>query len=131
MLNVKLLRKVKKHILSNPARLRMSQWIIEDDPGTVRQIDSGWEHPRFTIPDCGTVGCIAGWACILSGKAKTRNPESCATKLLRISDHDADRLFLVPFWPEPLQSRYFAAKRQSTRAKIVAERIDYIIAGKG
>jgi hypothetical protein len=57
-MNVKLLRKIQKHILEEPRRLDMDVVLVKDiDPASWRD-----------APPCGTVGCIAGWACALSGK---------------------------------------------------------------
>lgn len=65
-MNVKLLRKVKKQILSHPSKLDMSTYIAGKG--------------------CGTTACIAGWACVLTGNAEPYNPRYKAAELLGISE---------------------------------------------
>jgi hypothetical protein len=52
--NVELLKKIKEHILEEPRRLHMDNFVCRVP------VDS----PKN--PPCGTVACIAGWAVILS-----------------------------------------------------------------
>ncbi len=117
-LNVKLLRKVRKHILKEPRRLNMYVFAT----------------PQPCAP-CGTAGCIAGWAALLSGKsthdARIKNP-GLAARLLRIPDKPwygspANILFYVDNWPERFGREYDAASDYETRAKVTARRIDYFI----
>jgi hypothetical protein len=56
-MNVKLLRRIQKHILAEPKRLDMGNFIVRKSDGLGSLV-------RF--PKCGTVGCIAGWAVTLS-----------------------------------------------------------------
>jgi len=67
-LNVTLLRKVMKHILEEPRRLRQSEWLAKKG-------DAYYKHvPRKERPPCGTVACIAGWAVELSGVEVPTSP---------------------------------------------------------
>jgi hypothetical protein len=83
--NVKLLRKIQKHILEEPKRFIMSDIIVRDRPGAEFD-DYGIS---FQIPDCGTTACICGWALILGGKPRSRHEFSDAQKLLGIEDTSA------------------------------------------
>lgn len=56
-MNVKLLREVAEHILEEPKRFQMETFISRD---------MDFFRRRHIAPACGTVGCIAGWTCILS-----------------------------------------------------------------
>lgn len=129
-LNVKLLRKVQKHILAEPRRLNMNV--------VVGKVDTS-ESP------CGTVGCIAGWTCILSGVPEADTDLRKAQSLLGLTREQRDRLFAEPrygledydgtsyeaVWPKSFARRYENARTQKTMAKIAAGRIDHFIATKG
>ena len=52
-MNVELLRRVQKAILKEPKRVDMGQWIRTNLFGP---------KPGAGFPECGTVGCIFGWA---------------------------------------------------------------------
>lgn len=123
-LNVPLLRKVQKHILEEPRRLNMSQWLQYSDAAP-----------------CGTVGCIAGWALKLSG-SRLRNTDKfakAASELLNIKfsrtkdyrlfndDCDAARLFSTLNWPRQFSERYYSSEFPSERAEVTSDRIDYFI----
>ncbi len=49
MANVELIEKILKHIDEEPKRLDMNAWVKDRE--------------------CGTTACVAGWACILDGRA--------------------------------------------------------------
>lgn len=132
-MNVKLLRKIQKHILAEPRRLDM-QYIY-----TPRQA-------RKAEPPCGTVCCIAGWAIYLKHKGKvvpydgiflksikdeTVMGAPAAEKILSINKTQKDNLFFMWGWPEKFRKLYDKAKTAKTRAKIASERIDLFIATKG
>lgn len=125
-INVKLLRKVKKHILEEPSRFFMNSVIVRGAPGAKVTLD-GIERE---IPKCGTAACIAGWACILSGETEPIGM-SRAEKLLGLDDHGGTRLFVEDCWPDKFHRRWQQSKTLITRAKIAAERIDHFIATKG
>jgi hypothetical protein len=79
---VKLLRRVKRHILEVPERYRMG-FIYEKGTHIARTMPNP--------PKCETIGCFAGWICALGG---IENPNSIdAAKLLGISPDAANRLF--------------------------------------
>jgi|SRR5271166_1959015 len=146
---IDLLRRVKKHILQKPSRLRMSNYMInktqiergiDSDHSIITEGktkmftetngDSGWGEKAYQkIPDCGTVGCIAGWCCILGtpGFDPTRDIADRwkAEELLGITY--SGRLFNVSDWPEAHREAYYNAKTQKQRAKLVAEEIEIFI----
>ncbi len=100
--NVKLLRRVVKHIMAEPLRLNMDNYAM-DFPKSMSQ-----EDPDL-YPKCGTQGCIAGWAVMLTDTKtrKQRHELACETspdeffnraqKLLGLTDGEAGRLFL-DYW---------------------------------
>jgi hypothetical protein len=154
-MNTELLLKVRKHILAKPSRLRMSTWIVdlerlEKDRDTQHlasltkvnkrkaftfKNNEFWNEPaNQAVPDCGTVGCIAGWTCILAGFQTMESLNYCgpakkARELLDISISEANVLFYITEWPSPFKDRYLspATKTAKQRAKIVADRIDHFI----
>ena len=124
-MNVKLLRKIKRHILEEPRRFAMGLWHIERQPG--RTID-GCVNYYFSpnkfeseqkVPSCGTVACIGGWAEIFGGRDE-------AAKLRRNG-----KLLSVRQWPKAFLVRYEKARTPRARARIAAERIEHYIKTKG
>jgi hypothetical protein len=63
--NVKLLRKVRKLIAEEPARLGMEYWGIKVKDMIVKPKDP---------PPCGTVACLAGWT-VLAARPKKEWPK--------------------------------------------------------
>lgn len=116
-LNVELLEQVKAHILAEPRRINMDDWQTELD-----EVD---KHLR---PACGTIACIAGWACVLGIGTRVRGNdiEWAAEEVLGLDD--GGPLFFVDDWP----SEFEVALRRETKgtlgyAEVVAARIDYFI----
>jgi hypothetical protein len=132
-MNVKLLRKIQKHILAEPKRFIMGAWIQRRTHNVDFSCDIANLTPRTIFPDCGTAACIAGWAILLS-RGIEYNPEMPrieAKHLLKIQTPQDSKLFQVAAWPIALRKRFRKAKRRETAAKIAAERIDLFIATKG
>ena len=71
-MNTRLLRKIQKHILAEPKRFDMTDWVMRGKPGSL--LEAG--EQEIEVPKCGTVACIGGWACLLSGKTRLRHPKS-------------------------------------------------------
>lgn len=117
-LNIELLEEVKKHILKNPKHFDM-------------------EETLAVLPDCGTVGCIAGTICILrpqdcereypgrnwryfalspdeqkegGSRAAWPSVECMAAKLLGITEDEAHELFYVNAWNEDYSDKYYSTK---------------------
>jgi hypothetical protein len=137
-LNVKLLRKIQKHILAEPKRFIMDTWIRRGQPGQDLMIpDAGL--PSVVIPACGTAACIGGWALKLSGIRLAKNTPVAkrAKALLGIepqNDRDSwpeDRLFVTDEWPREFYVRFEKSRNLQERAQIACERIDHFIATKG
>jgi hypothetical protein len=137
-LNVKLLRRVQKHILAVPERLDMGFLALK-----VNTEDEG-------APPCGTVGCIAGWAHMLTLKKFPKTSREIsnaddvawerAEKKIGLSHNDSYALFGEPRfyqdtdfrrWPAKFAVRYLKAKKAKTRAKVTSDRIDHFIKTKG
>src|SRR5271166_2137088 len=124
---IDLLRRVKTHIERGIDR---NHSIITKGKTEMFTADSGWGEKAYQkIPDCGTVGCIAGWCCILGtpGFDPMRDIADRwkAEKLLGITY--SGRLFNVSDWPEAHREAYYNAKTQKQRAKLVAEEIEIFI----
>jgi hypothetical protein len=134
-LNVKLLRKIQTHILESPNRLMMGDIISYYPPGT--SLQEG--RVTYTVPSCGTVACIAGWALVLTG-TKGDFHLNTAAKLLGIPYEDelfggipyedewfGSDLFFVSRWPEKFKRGWKKAKTPKGRARITVRCIDYFI----
>lgn len=87
-LNVKLLRRIQRHIVAEPRRYEQS---VYGDTVTGKK-----------APTCGTQGCIAGWAVFLSTpkskwqtwiEEKYCQMKGTATDLLGLTENEADELF--------------------------------------
>lgn len=77
---VKLVRKVQNHILEEPKRFNMDDWVehISEDLSSDDLYGSSPEivaahnkEMKKLYPACGTTACIAGWVAILSKPLKT------------------------------------------------------------
>lgn len=133
-LNVKLLEKVKAHILEKPRRFVMRTFIYrKEDAGMSVFMADGPETKFVKFEECGTAACIGGWAVLLNDgiDAKPLNLRQRAIKLIGLKSVTGDELFEVSFWPRQFREPYYAAKTQRTRAKVAAARIDHFIATKG
>lgn len=131
-MNVKLLRKVQKHILEEPKRLQM--WTYVKLKG---HVGSNTGEDEITRPwaKCGTAACIAGWACVLKhGEIKARGlgalAHGNAAELLELNSEQANRLFLPDEWPEEFNKGFRDDGRKKT-AEVAAARIDHFIKTKG
>ena len=128
-MNIELLNKVKAHILEEPRRLEMVDWIMEGD-----------EIPSPEKPPCGTAACIAGWAAMLDGgfQRGIHFPRTYATDALKIDRFgEAERLFYLSQWPAQFKfdkdrpDVSFYKLDKETQARLTAARIDYFIATNG
>jgi len=125
-INVKLLRKIKRHILAKPRCLRMSWWIVTKEDDSEYYTDDYGIRRKFE--SCGTAACIAGWAYILSKEKDGYSDVSgTAEKLLNISEWQAMELFHVNRWPSEFGIAYKSAATPAKRARIAAKRIDQFI----
>jgi hypothetical protein len=135
-MNVRLLRRVAKHISEEPRRL---------DMGVLTDIRTKYEYGD-DAPPCGTVGCIAGWACLLTGSKPQHawqggfNYWDKGAKLLGLSPIQAKRLFSRPDehpefpheeWPVRFARRHERAKTHRGRAKATVDHIEHFIKTKG
>jgi hypothetical protein len=125
-MNVKLLRKVAEHISEEPRRLNMTY--------ISRQVPS----QAYNAPPCGTVGCIAGWACMVEGLSVDEASWRKGTELLELTEDQAFRLFdfpteegLMDGWPRKFGKKYVNAVTPKAKAKAAVDRIEHFIATKG
>lgn len=125
-MNTRLLRKVAEHIAEEPRRLNMHLISIRKDPSS------------YNAPPCGTVGCIAGWACMLSGIPLDQASWRKGEELLGLTDLQSMRLFDFPTedgcsdgWPRKFGKRYVEAKTPKGRASATLARIEHFIKTKG
>jgi hypothetical protein len=131
-MNVRLLRKVKAHILEEPRRFAMGTWLKKYIPGTLIDEPDSETLEMRRVPACGTVGCIAGWTVDLTGgKSSRASFDGAARRRLGISPTKSTRLFYTYSWPLKFSERYQNAKTKLARAKIAAERIEHFISTKG
>lgn len=129
-LNVRLLRKIQKHILAESLRLDMMEF--------VQSKEAGDEIVEEVFPPCGITGCIAGWGLMLDGMSALRasmfttlETVERASKLLGLEYNSPDdsfwahwaensikpngeaiRLFLVEKWPKKFREPFLALEKQ-------------------
>jgi hypothetical protein len=127
-MNVKLLRKVKDHILAEPLRLYMPSFHYQGSDKEVEFFDgpSGESLGKRPLAKCGTAACIGGWVCALSGEAHFSSER--ATELLEIDDQMAGNLFFSN--PEGFDGIWTGDGTLET-AKLTAARIEHFIKTKG
>lgn len=119
------LLKIKQHILEEPSRLYMADWIEHHAPGTIVIDQYNKQNIQQTVPQCGTVCCIAGWSSVLRGREYMNTSDEQA--YLDVSS----RLFYPNKWPEDLFERYQNSTSTSEKAQVAADAIDLIIVGDG
>ena len=123
-MNIELLQRVRDHILEDPRRLNMHEWIIN----VSKKHANTWNH-RY--PPCGTIACIAGWTILLAYPEKKQeyisNPEQVAANILQIDDRQARELFYIGQWPVDYQKRYLGECTLKEMAQAAAGRIDLFI----
>lgn len=141
-MNVPLLRKIQKHILAEPRRVNMGVGLFQylDPPVYLSPVEIGAPDWRQLIPPCGTVGCIAGWATILSGAtapAPGRSKDwyskinTQASNLLDLNPSQAAYLFHIGNWRYPWRDLDELTPGTREYAQVVSDYIDYYIASKG
>ena len=125
-MNVELLQKVKEHILEEPLRLHMEVWVVTKQAFEDVSENYLGNYDGLVFPACNTVGCISGWASVLSGSIDGRSNKGA--EFLQLSDAEAEGLFHVAQWPLEFSSQYRRTESQSMeRAKVVAAVIDAFI----
>ncbi len=137
-LNVRLVRKIIRHILAEPLRY-WQKWTIHT--GTPGELIGGCCGQRFA--KCGTVACIGGWAYILSttrprlsqyGRGwrgeRSRTLLDKGGKALGLSDYHQSILFSGSpsyDWPQPYARQYDAATTSRARARVACRLLEKVI----
>ncbi len=163
-MNVELLLKVVEYAEQEPRRFDMGDWYVDvsgvitgdDDLDSIVSNDSGFAARDVEkLPPCGTIGCIAGTACILAGDLQYettifdgfelrsyydpyRGWYRTAVDLLDLSYEQADRLFYPKRevsergWPEPFVTEYAQNwDNPEERVKILRRRVEHFIVTNG
>lgn len=146
MLNIELFTKIKQAITEEPSRLYMKDWLGISSKET---FPNGTPiRPAYNNPLCGTSGCIAGWACILSEQGETNIEKAykainnhklpiakLGAKLLGIEHGSEKFIFFINHWRTDLRIKYeyqhYGEDAQTiltSRAKLACEVIDDFIA---
>lgn len=139
-MNIELLRKIQAIVLEEPKRLVMERWISIP----VDRRDS-------RVPECGTMGCVAGWATLLSRQAQQKDStfrelaeeirelgsivQHTGATALKLDHGQATRLFYLNSWPPDFANAFTGASQYPDylvrRANITSLRIDRFIATDG
>lgn len=135
-MNVELLERVKQHILEEPNRLSMAftTRFVENKDEMIDKLDGydSCSENVFLNPPCGTAGCIAGWAYMLSGFKPTSREyiKDRVAELLDITNDEMSRLYYTTEWPRKYYNA-FKTYDLTKRAQVCAERIDFFIRTDG
>jgi hypothetical protein len=130
-MNVRLLRKVAKHIAAEPRRFIMGgivQHKLERGDKVYESLHVAGKY-LWQFPPCGTAACIAGWSAIIA--KKKRIDWSSGRSALRINRYQAERLFIAYAWPDPFRQDFYSATTNRGRVKAAAARIEHFIKTKG
>jgi hypothetical protein len=132
-MNVKLLRKIQKHILAEPKRFIMSSWAQHRSPIRAVSQDRANRTGDVEFPVCGTAACIGGWGIFLTHGVDFHSYgfEDDARAALKLNRSQGERLFDVVNWPSRFRRRFGQTKHRASAALIAAERIDHFIATRG
>ena len=123
---VKLLRRVRDHILADPRRYDQSTFIRTRSGSYRTYANTDW-------PACGTAACIAGWTVILGkgvdGNALYRmDVPGAAKRLLHLTVRQRLDLFHTTFGNKGHWSNLWChAHSKDSKAKVAARRINYMI----
>lgn len=124
-MNVKLLRQIKKIILEKPKKFDLMVWHGRAE--TFYGVR--WVRPLDEDRPCGTVHCIAGWAQMLT--KERGNARAVGMAALGLNKDQAQKLFMLDYWPDEFQDPYYEAEGYLEMAKIAARRIEHFIKTKG
>ena len=110
---VRMLRKVKRHILAEPKRIGMDFWCLKGDDVAINGLKAS---------PCGTVACIGGWLEILYA-TEHREAKTAFQILGMLGDYDSNAYNFF------YNSRLMRQKPQTVaHARAVAKHIDQFIA---
>lgn len=134
-MNTEKMKAVRDHILVKPNRLHMECCIVKQSvfqPEVIGKYDCpAWARGVKAQPfaECGTAGCIAGWAAMLFAPEKLGTNEilEIGQEVLELTLDQYHRLFFVSGWPTKFAARYGKAKTPRGLANAAAVRINYMI----
>jgi hypothetical protein len=135
-MKIRALEKLKRYILEEPRRYRQEAWFY-----------SKAYIFREQNPPCGTVGCLAGNACVMEGfkfkrdntigdvwivgpKGKHLPVSDTAQKILGLTHREAEALFTAypeDGWSPKAAEAYNSASTPEGRAKAAAMELDRYI----
>lgn len=124
----RLLRKVAKHILEEPARYEQNVWLRLGVPGKVTNLEHIDNAPT-EFPACGTIACLGGWVNQLTS-VRSRDDDTFRRACGQIgvdSEMGANLFGYNTGWPEPYMTAYENATTLRGKAKVAARRIEHFI----
>lgn len=109
-----------------PEHLDIDKWLSVGPDGDREAFFAG-------KPTCGTVACLAGWACAVLGRGKKYSAISTAAQsLLGLNDPQSFDLFQISRWPGRFVDFYEQAESDgnNTAGKLAAlrDRVEHFIA---
>lgn len=119
------LRRVVAVMEAEPKRSAMRIWLARGQ--TI--LDRG-----LKVPDCKTVGCIAGWAVMQYGDSDEKRDSACdrvrasAERLLGLTRAQSNALFVDIYWPLHLEQRLYRSRPQTAaHVRLIKERVEHFI----
>lgn len=131
-LNIRLLRKIQKHILEEPRRFFMTGIVHTGAPGkTFSEVSRMlFDDLPLRVPPCGTTACIHGWTALFHDKTVKQTGHlsfQWSAKKIGLPPRKTESLFVAESWPKPFADQYTQARIPMRRAKIAAARIEHLI----
>lgn len=106
-----LLSYVRKLILAQPLRYDQGDWLAKPDD------EDGYE-PAKGFPECGTVGCVAGWVKTLAAPKSRGVISTVARRVLGLDWQQTEALF---YWEPPARYKPQTAAHAKRGAEHIAQ----------
>lgn len=124
-----LLSEIRALILAEPLRYSQRWWLMRDGKA------GNFEKPQMGYPNCGTVGCVAGWVVSVTRKRVNDSfeVEEAAQRILGLENWIAGELFTEDAVPSTIQpqtqahaeagARHIARFQKKYRAQLLAKKV--------
>lgn len=89
-INLKMIRRVLRHVEADQRRLGMWAWA---EFWTNEALVKFRDGKNCSIPPCGTIACMAGWTCILNGRNTAAQVEKSIAKYAKKDSDGSLALF--------------------------------------
>lgn len=128
------LRRIREDILADPEHFSMVDWVSERGNATCiggrAALDAGYITLRQSVSASNRFYDVTEAGAAIGG-GRQGDDEARFRVALNLTREEADRLFNVDQWPQPLYVEYAMARSPEARADVAARRIDLFIKTRG